>query len=120
MKAYPKQGDFVFMDAEPHAGHEIGGHDPENQNDRRPYLVLSKEAFNYKTGLVHAMAISSKVKESPFRERIIDFESGINGDLLLTQIPEYDFEARRGEIVGHIKDQGKLDRVLAVFLSEFR
>ena len=52
MKAYPKQGDFVFMDAEPHAGHEIGGHDPENQNDRRPYLVLSKEVFNYKTGSV--------------------------------------------------------------------
>lgn len=117
---YPKQGDFVFMDAGPHAGHEIGGHDPENQNDRRPYLVLSKAAFNYKTGLVHAMAISSKVRESPFRERIVDSAAGINGDLLLTQVPEYDFEARRGEIVGHITDQGKLEKVLGIFFDEFR
>lgn len=117
---YPKQGDFVFMDAEPHKGHEIGGHDPESYNIRRPYLVLSKHDFNYKTGLVHVMAISSKVRRSPFRERIVDFSSGINGDLLLTQIPEYDFKARKGKIVGHITDEDKLEKIIDIFLSEFR
>ncbi len=120
MSQYPKQGDLVYMDSEPHAGHEIGGHDPKNGNIRRPFLVLSREAFNMKTGLVHAMAITSQHRKSVFRERIIDFASGINGDLLLTQIPEYDFKARNGKIVGHISDQSILEDVLDKFISEFR
>lgn len=116
---YPKQGDFVFISAEPHAGHEIGGHDANAGNVRRPYLVLSRESFNSNTGLVYAMAITSKVRESPIRERIIDMESGINGDLLLTRVPQYDYKARKGEIVGHIKDQDKLEKVLAIFKQIF-
>lgn len=44
---YPKQGDFVFMNAEPHASHEIGGHDLKNNNCRRPYLVLSRKSFKH-------------------------------------------------------------------------
>ena len=116
---YPKQGDFVFMSAEPHAGHEIGGHDPQGGNIRRPYLVLSRDSFNSNTGLVYAMAISSKVRESQIRERIVDLESGINGDLLLTRVPQYDFQARDGKIIGHIRDQSKLEKVLDIFKQIF-
>lgn len=116
---YPKQGDFVFMSAEPHAGHEIGGHDPKNNDIRRPYLILSRKSFNSNTGLVYAMAITSKHRESPIRERIVDIEAGINGDLLLTRVPQYDFQARKGEIVGHIKDQAKLEKVLSIFKQIF-
>ena len=116
---YPKHGDFVFMSAEPHAGHEIGGHDSQDGNIRRPYLVLSRESFNSNTGLVYAMAISSKVRESPVRERIVDLESGINGDLLLTRVPQYDFHARDGKIIGHIRDQSKLEKILDIFKQIF-
>lgn len=116
---YPKQGDFVFMSAEPHSGHEIGGHDAKAGNVRRPYLILSRESFNANTGLVYAMAITSKVRESPIRERIVDVESKINGDLLLTRVSQYDFHARDGKIIGHIKDQDKLEKVLAIFKQIF-
>lgn len=116
---YPRQGDFVFLDAEPHAGHEIGGHSPSSGNVRRPFLVLSGDAYNQKTGFVYVMAISSKHRDSFFRQRIIDYASGINGDLLLTQVPQYDFSARHGEIVGHIKDKNLFDDILDIFLQIF-
>jgi hypothetical protein len=32
----PKQGDLIFIDAEPHAGHEEGGHRPQSGHIRRP------------------------------------------------------------------------------------
>lgn len=116
---YPKQGDFVFMDAEPHAGREIGGHDVDSGNVRRPFLILSRHSFNAKTGLVYAMAITSKHRKSPIRESIIDLETKINGDLLLTRVPQYDFKARDGEIIGHIKDEAKFEKVLSVFKQIF-
>ena len=119
MTIYPKQGDFVFMSAEPHAGQEIGGHNLTQGNIRCPFLILSRESFNSRTGLVYAMAITSKHRKSPIRERIVDIESGINGDLLLTRVPEYDFNAREGEIVGHIKDYAKLEKVLSIFKQIF-
>lgn len=117
---YPKQGDFVFMDSEPHRGHEIGGHDPNNGNIRRPFLVLSGNVYNEKTGLVYAMAISSKHRESPFRKRIIDYETGVNGDLLLSKVPQYDYMERHGEIIGHIKDKNLFEEILDIFLQIFK
>lgn len=116
---YPKQGDFVYLNAEPHAGHEIGGHDPENGNTRRPFLILSRNVYNQKTHSVYAMAISSKHRKNIFRRRIVDFETGINGDLLLTKVPQYDYVARQGEVIGHIKDQDLFDEVLEIFLQSF-
>ncbi|WP_302051009.1 hypothetical protein [Lactobacillus helveticus] len=41
-----------MIDAEPHAGHEMGGHNPEEGNIRRRYLVVSRYQYNAKSGLV--------------------------------------------------------------------
>jgi mRNA interferase MazF len=30
-----RQGDIVYLDADPHAGHEMGGHSPATGNVRR-------------------------------------------------------------------------------------
>jgi len=36
---FPKKGDIIIADAEPHAGHEMGGHNPKKGNIRRHYVV---------------------------------------------------------------------------------
>lgn len=64
------------------------------------------------------MAISSKVRESNSK-KIVDIESGINGDLLLTRVPQYDFRARKGRIVGYIRDQSRFKKVLYIFKQIF-
>ena len=48
--------------------------------------------------------------DSPFRFPIVDFESGTNGDALLLQLLTYDFVARNGKVIGHIHDEGQLNR----------
>ena len=46
-------------------------------------------------------------------------ESGINGDLLLTRVLQYDFRARKGKIIGHIRDKSKFEKVLYIFKGSF-
>jgi len=106
------QGDLIVIDAEPHAGHEMGGHDPQNNNIRRPFLVMSRNAYSEKSGLVIGLAITHIHRESPFRFSIVDFESGINGDALLLQLLSYDFLARHGEVIGHIHTQRQFKNIL--------
>lgn len=119
MNLYPKQGDIVMCDAEPHAGHEIGGHNPSKGNIRRPFLVLSNNNFNRATHLVHLMAITHVHRSSPFRLPIDDYANKINGDLLLYETPEYSFEARHGKILGHISDKQLFEKALTIFLQSF-
>lgn len=65
------------------------------------------------------MAISFKVREGPIQERIVDVESGINGDFLLTRVLQYHFRARKGKIIGHIRDKSKFEKVLYIFKEIF-
>ncbi|WP_373278679.1 hypothetical protein [Secundilactobacillus hailunensis] len=48
----------MWIDAEPHAGREQGGHDPEHGNIRRPMIVLSTAAYFKHTGLILGMPIT--------------------------------------------------------------
>ena len=106
------QGDIVVVDAEPHAGHEMGGHDPANNNIRRHFLVVSRHEYNKRSKMICGLAITHKHVDSPFRFPIIDFESGTNGDALLLQLLTYDFVARNGKVIGHIHDQGQLRKIV--------
>lgn len=106
------QGDIIMIDAEPHAGHEMGGHDPENGNIRRRYLVVSRKEYNNKSGLVIGLAITHVHRDSPFRFPIVDFESGTNGDALLLQLLSYDFLARHGKVIGQIRKSKGFDELL--------
>jgi mRNA interferase MazF len=47
----PETGDIVWLEFNPHAGHEQSGH--------RPALVISPSIYNSKTGLIH---VKAKVK----------------------------------------------------------
>ncbi len=43
---FPKKGDVIIADAEPHSGHEMGGHDPRKGDIRRHYVVMSTNEYN--------------------------------------------------------------------------
>jgi len=99
----PKQGDLIFIDAESHAGHEEGGHNPQTGNIRRPMVVLSNTKYNQLTGMVVCMPITSKARSNyKLAVPIRDSASGVEGTVITYQIPNYDYEARNGEVVGHI------------------
>ncbi|MCK8606439.1 type II toxin-antitoxin system PemK/MazF family toxin [Leuconostoc citreum] len=103
---YIKQGAIVFIDAEPHAGSEYGGHSATTGNIRRPVIVISGNDFNRVSGsFVMVFPITSKNKSlNPLAFPILTNkqEGGIKGYIMATQILGYDFEARSGEVVGQI------------------
>ena len=93
------------MDAEPHAGKEYGGHDINSGNIRRPMIVLSNTGYNSATGMIIGMVVtSSDFSNTSWYRSFADFESGVKGNIVLWQLPTYDFLARNGEIVGRADD----------------
>ncbi|GEO64371.1 type II toxin-antitoxin system PemK/MazF family toxin [Companilactobacillus nantensis] len=106
---YPIQGDIIFIDAEPHAGHELGGHSVKADNIKRPMIVLSDSDYNKSTGLVSGMPITSHEflgdSDDGSYVPIIDMNSGVRGNVVTYYLPSYDFVARHGEIVGHVSDK---------------
>ena len=54
----PKRGDLIWLDFTPQAGREQAG--------RRPALVISKDEYNRKVGLLLACPITSRKKGYPF------------------------------------------------------
>jgi len=83
------------------------------------FLLMSRSNYSSKSGLVIGLAITHVHRDSPFRFSIVDFESKINGDVLLLQLLSYYFLARHGGTVGHIRSQKQfksiLDQVRNVF-----
>ncbi|MFD1441526.1 type II toxin-antitoxin system PemK/MazF family toxin [Lacticaseibacillus hegangensis] len=108
------QGDLIWIDAEPHAGHEQGGHDPEHGNIRRPMIVLSTAAYYKQTGLILGMPIThASSQREDIRPAIDDKKSGIHGSVITYQIQNYDFQARHGQVVGHVS-HGYIMRLLPI------
>lgn len=99
----PKQGDLIMIDAEPHVGHEEGGHDPAVGNIRRPFVVISKTQYNAYTGMIIGMPITSKLRNGPMYVPIADIANGIHGSIVTYQMPNFDFEGRHGKIIGHLQ-----------------
>lgn len=98
----PKQGDLIMIDAEPHVGHEEGGHDPASGNIRRPFVVVSKDQYNVYTGMIIGMPITSKLRVGPTYVQVADVASGIHGSIITYQMQNYDFSGRHGEIIGKL------------------
>ena len=110
----PKQGDIIWIDAEPHAGREEGGHNPQSGNIQRPAIVISNNAYNQKTGLVICMPLTHDLKKDNrgLYYRLADISSGLSGSVVTFQMPNYDFFGRNGKIVGHVSDKD-LDNLLS-------
>ena len=52
------------------------------------------------------------ITDDPFRFYVLDYASHTNGDALLFQMLSYDFIARHGKIIGHIKESTEFDNLL--------
>ena len=59
---FPKQGDIVIIEAEPHAGHEWGGHNPAKGNTKRHMLIVSSTPYNKNSGFIIGMPITTSDK----------------------------------------------------------
>lgn len=110
----PKQGDIIWIDAEPHAGREEGGHSFQSGNIQRPAIVISNNAYNQKTGLVICMPLTHGLNKDKgeLYYHFADINSGVSGSIITFFMPNYDFFGRHGRIVGHVSDKD-LDNLLS-------
>lgn len=82
----PQQGDIIWLNFTPQAGHEQAGH--------RPALVLSPGAYNSRSGMALVCPITNQTKGYPF-EVTLEGVKGVSGVVLSDQIRALDWQARR-------------------------
>jgi mRNA interferase MazF len=87
--AAPDRGDLVWVEFEPHPGHEQAG--------RRPALVLTPRNFNEQLGLMWACPITGKIKGYPFEVRL-PAGGPIQGAVLVDQLRVMDWHARNVKV----------------------
>ena len=115
-----EKGDIVYADAEPHSGHEIGGHDPKENNIRRPLVVVSKSEFNRISHLEICVPVTHTFYENrdgylPFA----DYESGIRGSLIVVNPIIYDLNSRHAEVIGHLHDERLIETLTSCMKNCF-
>lgn len=91
----PDRGDTVWLEFDPHVGHEQAG--------RRPALVLSPRSYNERVGLALMCPITSQVKGYPF-EVILPSDGKINGAVLADQVKSLDWQVRRAQRQGKVSN----------------
>ncbi|MFD1418900.1 type II toxin-antitoxin system PemK/MazF family toxin [Companilactobacillus keshanensis] len=102
-----EQGAIIYIDFEPHSGHEMGGHDSKNGNIRRPMVVISNNRYNDQTGLVLGMGVTSNSKMLENNNLFVPFAdqiSGVKGMISTINFSCFDFDTRNGKVVGKVSE----------------
>jgi mRNA interferase MazF len=86
----PDAGDLVWLDFDPQAGRDQAG--------RRPALVLTRKAYNSRSGLAIVRPVTSKVKGYPL-EVVLPTNSAVHGVALADHARSLDWNARRVEFI---------------------
>jgi mRNA interferase MazF len=81
----PKQGDLVWLQFNPQAGHEQAG--------LRPAMVISPQGYNEKVGLALFCPVTNQIKGYPF-EVVLPAGLKVTGAVLCDQIKSLDWRAR--------------------------
>lgn len=91
----PKQGDIIYLDFDPQAGHE--------QRGRRPALVVSNGTFNRFSKMIMVCPITNTDKNHPFHIRL---EEGLKttGVVLCDQVKCLDIEVRNSIFIESVPD----------------
>ncbi len=97
----PDAGHLIWVDFNPHAGHE--------QSGRRPGLVLSPASYNRKTNLAVICPITSQQKGYPFEVPLLA-NGSIKGVVLVDHLKNLDWKHRNAEYAGSVSAQ-LLDQV---------
>ncbi len=103
-----KQGDIIFLNFNPQAGHEQAGY--------RPALVISNNVFNKRTGLAILCPITSKAKKYPLRVEL-DSSTKTKGFILCEHIKSLDIEARGYKVVEQVSKK-ILEEVINIVFAE--
>jgi mRNA interferase MazF len=88
-------GDIVWLEFDPQAGHEQPGH--------RPALVLSPAAYNAKKGLMVCCPLSTQIKGYPFEVQTLT--DGKPGVVLSDQVKSLDWRVRQAKKKGAVPEE---------------
>jgi len=81
----PDEGDLVWLDFSPQAGHE--------QDGRRPGFVVTPKMYN-RIGLALICPVTNQKKGYPFEVTIPDYSGNTTGVILADQIRSLDWRVR--------------------------
>ena len=84
----PDQGDIIWLQFDPQAGHEEAG--------RRPALVISPKEYNRKVGLALFCPVTSQVKGYPF-EVLLPAGLAVSGAIHSDQVKSLDWRVRKAK-----------------------
>ena len=87
---YQKQGDIIFLDFDPQAGHE--------QKGRRPAVVISNNTYNRFSKTIFVCPITNTNKHHPFH-LVLDERTKTTGVILCDQAKALDVGIRNGTFV---------------------
>jgi mRNA interferase MazF len=102
------QGDILWLDFNPSAGHEQAG--------TRPALVISTGAYNRLDGFALVCPITSKRKGRRFEVPLTDAGKFSNSIVIADQIKNMDLAARNAKHAGKARMED-VDIVLAIAVS---
>ncbi len=88
----PADGDVVWLEFDPQAGHEQAGH--------RPALVVSPSSYNGKTGLMVCCPMTTKIKGHPFE--VLTEVDGVASAVLSDQVKSLDWKVRNAKRKGAV------------------
>ena len=92
----PRQGDVIFIDFNPQAGHEQAG--------RRPALVISNEQFHkYTNGFAMLCPVTNTTKPFPLHVPL-DERTKMTGVIMCEQVKSLDLIARNAEYKESLSD----------------
>jgi len=92
----PDQGDLIWLEFNPQAGHEQAG--------LRPALVISPASYNGAVGLALMCPITSKIKGYPF-EVILSKKFKVRGAILSDQVKNLDWRIRKAKLIAKAPDE---------------
>ena len=90
MQYVPNQGDIVYLDFDPQAGHE--------QKGRRPCLIVSNNEFHKRSNLAMVCPITSKSSGFPTHVTL-DAAMRTSGEIMCEQAKCLDISARNASFV---------------------
>ncbi|MGF7184811.1 mRNA interferase MazF [Desulfitispora alkaliphila] len=87
MNYIPNQGDIIYLEFDPQAGHE--------QRGKRPALVISNLTYNKFTRLAMVCPITNTNREFPLHVKLDD-RTKTTGVIMCEQVKALDIHARKG------------------------
>lgn len=90
VKYIPEQGDIVWLEFDPQAGHE--------QSGKRPAIVISHRIYNEKTGLALFCPVTTSIKGYPFEVKLPSTMK-TTGVVLSDQIKSLDWIIRKAKLI---------------------